>query len=100
MDPALPAGLRYVPDFVDAHEETGLLEILEAMAFTEVVMRGQSARRRVAPFGWRYGYESARIEPGPPIPPALSPLRARAAALVAVPEEALAAGPIPRSRPR
>ena len=24
MDPALPAGLRYVPDFVDAHEETGL----------------------------------------------------------------------------
>ena len=90
MDPALPAGLRYVPDFVDAHEETGLLEALEAMAFSEVVMRGQVARRRVAHFGWRYGYESARIEPAPPIPPALSPLRARAAALVAVPEEALA----------
>ena len=90
MDPALPAGLRYVPDFVDADEEAGLLEVLEAMTFSKVVMRGQIARRRVAHFGWRYGYESARIEPGPPIPSALSPIRVRAAALVAVPEEALA----------
>jgi alkylated DNA repair dioxygenase AlkB len=53
-------------------------------------MRGQVARRRVAHFGWRYGYESWRIEPGPPIPPALEPVRARAAALLAVDREALA----------
>jgi alkylated DNA repair dioxygenase AlkB len=44
----------------------------------------------VAHFGWRYGYESWRIEPGPPIPGALLPLRTRAGALVGVPAEALA----------
>jgi len=55
MDPALPAGLRYVPDFVDAHEETGLLEVLEAMAFSEVAMRCHDTRRRVTYFGSRYG---------------------------------------------
>ena len=31
-------------------------------------MRGQVARRRTAHFGWIYGYESWRIEPGPAIP--------------------------------
>ncbi|HET7341379.1 MAG TPA: hypothetical protein VFL90_07945 [Methylomirabilota bacterium] len=30
-------------------------------------MRGQVARRRTAHFGWVYGYESWRIEPGPPL---------------------------------
>ena len=44
-------------------------------------MRGQVARRRTIHFGWRYGYESWRIEPGPPIPDFLLPLRARCAAL-------------------
>lgn len=90
MDPALPAGFRYVPDFVDAAEEARLLEAVRGLEFGDVVMRGQVARRRVAHFGWRYGYESWRIEPGPPIPPALLPLRTRAAALVGVADEALA----------
>jgi alkylated DNA repair protein (DNA oxidative demethylase) len=44
-------------------------------------MRGQVARRRVAHFGWRYGYATWRIEPGPPLPDFLGPLRLRAAAL-------------------
>src|SRR5262245_61818348 len=53
-------------------------------------MRGQVARRRVVHFGWRYGYESWRIEPAPPIPEAFHAVRARAAALIAVAEDALA----------
>ena len=87
---ALPPGLRYVPDFIDPEQERFLLETLQAVMFSEVVMRGQVARRRVAHFGWRYGYESWQIEPGPPIPPALHALRARAAALVGVADDALA----------
>jgi alkylated DNA repair protein (DNA oxidative demethylase) len=53
-------------------------------------MRGQVARRRVAHFGWRYGYATWRVEPGPPLPEFLGPLRARAAALAGGPSEALA----------
>jgi alkylated DNA repair dioxygenase AlkB len=81
MDARAPSGFRYLPDFVAAREEAALLEVVRALTFDEVAMRGQVARRRVAHFGWRYGYESWRIEPGPPLPEALHPLRARAAAL-------------------
>jgi alkylated DNA repair dioxygenase AlkB len=85
-----PSGFLYVPDFIGSREETVLLVEVRALEYARVEMRGQVARRRVAHFGWRYGYASWRIEPGPPIPEAFVPLRARAAALVAVPAEALA----------
>jgi alkylated DNA repair protein (DNA oxidative demethylase) len=53
-------------------------------------MRGQIARRRVVHFGWRYGYATWRIEPGPPPPEFLGSLRARVAALAGVESEKLA----------
>jgi alkylated DNA repair dioxygenase AlkB len=85
-----PEGFRYLPDFIDAEEESALLGHVRALEYASVEMRGQIARRRVAHFGWRYGYESWRIEPGPPLPDAFHPLRARAAALIAVGEDELA----------
>jgi DNA oxidative demethylase len=87
---APPPGFRYVPEFIDAREEADLLEALSSMAFSDVAMRGQVARRRTAHFGWVYGYESWRIEPGPPLPPAFHPLRRKAAALIDVAEDELA----------
>ena len=53
-------------------------------------MRGQVARRRTAHFGWVYGYESWRIEPGPPLPDFLLPLRERVGALAGIAPESLA----------
>jgi alkylated DNA repair dioxygenase AlkB len=47
-------------------------------------MRDKVARRRVAHFGWLYGYDSWRIEPGPAIPDFLDSLKKRAATLVEV----------------
>jgi DNA oxidative demethylase len=47
------------------------------------------ARRRTAHFGWLYGYETWRIEPGPPIPDFLLPLRDRVGSLVGVAPDAL-----------
>src|SRR5207247_2626796 len=61
-----------------------------ALAFGEVRMRGQVARRRTIHFGWTYGYESWRVEPGPPLPYFLLGLRARVAPLASVDAEALA----------
>ena len=85
-----PDGFRYVADFIDSEEEAALLGTVRSLEYASVEMRGQVARRRAAHFGWRYGYESWRIEPGPPIPEAFHPLRARAAALITVPEDDLA----------
>lgn len=62
---------------------------MRGIEFSDVKMRGQVARRRTAHFGWLYGYESGRIEPGPPIPAPLLSLRDRAARLGGVEPEAL-----------
>ena len=57
--------------------------------FSELRMRDQVARRWVAHFGWLYGYDSWKIEPGPAIPEFLHALRARGATLLAVEAEEL-----------
>jgi alkylated DNA repair protein (DNA oxidative demethylase) len=82
QDPERPEGLIYVPDFMTEAEEHTLLEHVRAVSYSEIRMRGQVARRRTAHFGWLYGYESWKVEPGPPIPDFLLPLRARCAELM------------------
>lgn len=89
MDADLPAGVVYEPDIISAAEESELLDGIRRLDFAEVRMRGVAARRRTAHFGWVYGYESWRIEPGPAIPDFLLPLRARAGTLAGVDGERL-----------
>jgi alkylated DNA repair dioxygenase AlkB len=84
-----PEGFVYRPHFVTSGEEAALIAAVRCLEFGEVRMRGQAARRRTAHFGWRYGYESWRVEPGPPIPEFLIPLRSRAGALAGVEAGAL-----------
>jgi len=79
---APPEGFGYHPDFLTADEERTIAEFVASLAFGEVRMHGVAARRRTVHFGWLYGYESAAIAPGPPLPDALRPLRDRAGALV------------------
>src|SRR5215510_5509454 len=86
----LPDGFRYYEDVVSPAEEATLLEGLRLLAYGDVRMRGQVARRRTIHFGWTYGYETSRVEPGPPMPEFLLGLRARAAALIAAEPETLA----------
>jgi alkylated DNA repair protein (DNA oxidative demethylase) len=64
----LPAGFIYRPDFVSEAEEKELLKHVKNVQFSELPMRDVIARRRVAHFGWLYGYDSWQVEPGPPIP--------------------------------
>jgi alkylated DNA repair dioxygenase AlkB len=83
-----PAGFLYRGDFVSGAEQEALVADVRSLPFAEVKMRGQVARRRTVHLGWLYGYEGRAIEPGPPVPEFLLPLRARAAGLAGVdPEE-------------
>src|SRR6185436_16700876 len=68
LDAAAPAGLIYQPDVLTPDDERALVDGVRALEFSDVKMRGQIARRRTVHFGWLYGYETWRIEPGPPIP--------------------------------
>ena len=90
MTTETPDGLSYHPEFVTEDEERALAGRIAALTFNEIRMRGQVARRRTVHFGWLYGYESWRIEPGPPVPDFLLPFRARAAALTGLDAENLA----------
>jgi len=80
-----PEGFDYEPEFISDTEERTLLEWIEGVEFRTFEMRGQEARRRVAHFGWEYGYYDARVTPGVDLPEALLPLRDRVAAFLAVP---------------
>lgn len=78
--PVVPDGFRYRADFITATEERFLLNQIAVLEFTKVEMRGGVARRRTAHFGWTYGYDARRSEPGAPLPEFLLPLRQRTAA--------------------
>jgi DNA oxidative demethylase len=83
-----PPGFVYRPEFIGADEERALVDAIGRIEFSDVRMRGAIARRRTAHFGWLYGYETWRIEPGPPIPEFLLALRVRVGAFAGVaPEE-------------
>jgi alkylated DNA repair protein (DNA oxidative demethylase) len=76
----LPEGFLYRPDLITAEEERSLVNDVRGVDFVRFTMHGVESRRRVAHFGWLYGYESWKIAPGPAIPEFLLPLRAKLAA--------------------
>lgn len=82
-------GLSYLADWIITEEEQDLLTHIEALSFSEVRMHGATAKRQVVHFGWNYGYDSCQIVPTDPIPPWLRPIKERAAAVIAVPAEAV-----------
>ena len=80
----VPPGFVYRADFLTPPVEDAVLAGVRALDYHDVKMRGQVARRRTTHFGWTYGYETWRIEQGPPIPDFLLTLRERAGALAGV----------------
>lgn len=86
----VPPGLRFVEDFLPPDEERSLLAHLIDLDYGEVRMHGQVARRTVRHYGVDYAFESAAVTPGEPVPDWLDPVRARCAALLDRPADALA----------
>lgn len=78
--PAAPDGLKHRPDLVSPEQETALARRLEELPFQAFAFRGFEGRRRVVSFGWRYDFNSSRLEPTEPMPDFLLPLRDKAAA--------------------
>ena len=85
--PAVPDGFDYRENFISPAEERALLDTIEPLPFSQVVMRGAVAKRRTAHFGWTYGYYARRSEPGPRLPGFLLPVRERLADRAGIPAE-------------
>lgn len=74
----------YVSEFVSADEEGALLAHLRALPLQEARYKDYTAKRRTVSYGFDYDFSRNRLDPGPALPEFLSPLRARAAAWLAV----------------
>ena len=71
LQPILPEGFSYYPDFLSPQEESALLEILASIELHSMIFQGFEAKRKVKSFGYDYHFESRKLQPGPPVPPAL-----------------------------
>ncbi|GER16498.1 alpha-ketoglutarate-dependent dioxygenase AlkB [Variovorax boronicumulans] len=81
-------GLRYEAGFLSRDEEAGLLRIVQGLPLKEMRYKEYTARRRGTSFGGSYDFDTNRLKPGAPLPEALRPLRAKAAAWAGLaPEE-------------
>jgi alkylated DNA repair dioxygenase AlkB len=87
--PALPEGFFLRNDFLTATDEAALVRRLEALTFKPFEFHGFLGKRRVAYFGWRYGFGDGGLQPTEPMPEFLLPLRKAAAAFAGVEAEAL-----------
>jgi alkylated DNA repair dioxygenase AlkB len=77
-----PEGLIYVEDFLSPQEEEAVLEAIGQIDFRTLTMRGQTAKRTVRHYGLDYDYESGELVAADPLPPPLTFLRDRCAALI------------------
>lgn len=81
----MPPGFSYHPAILTGAGQEELLREVESLDFGPVVMHGRPAKRRVVHFGWLYGYESWKIEPGPEPPGFLLRLRDVVSGLAGLP---------------
>jgi alkylated DNA repair dioxygenase AlkB len=70
-----PTGLRYEPNFLDPAGEAQLLHAIAALPLQEARYKQYTARRRTVSFGSGYDFDRNALQPAPPIPPFLLPLR-------------------------
>lgn len=76
---AMPEGFRYQPDLISQDAESALITELSALPFKEFEFRGYQGKRRVVSFGWRYDFNSSKLERVDDIPGFLGPVREAAA---------------------
>lgn len=84
----LPDGLAYQADIIGPDEEAQLVAEIAGLPFAKFRFHGQEAERRIVSFGWAYDFVRRRLDPAPPIPPFLLPLRAKVAALAGLEPDA------------
>jgi alkylated DNA repair dioxygenase AlkB len=82
--PAFPDGFAYQDDLIEPAAEAELLARIRALPFREFEFQGFTGRRRVVSFGWRYDFNTHRLEAAEPIPEFLGAVRDAAASFAAV----------------
>ena len=95
----LPHGLVYQPGFLGEAEERALLSAIATLDLVEAEYKQFTAKRRVASFGADYDFTHNTLEPAPPLPDFLQPIRDRAAGWAGLPAREFAHGLVTEYRP-
>ena len=82
---AFPDGLTYQESFLSSAEEQSLLSVIGGLPLQEAEYKQFTAKRRIASFGATYDFNRNKLQPGPPIPASLFPLREKVAGWLKVP---------------
>ena len=77
---ALPPGMLYEEGFISSIEEAELFAEIARLPLEEAQYKQYTARRRILAFGSMYNFGSNELNPAPPVPEFLLPLRQRVAA--------------------
>ncbi|MDB5965213.1 MAG: 2OG-Fe(II) oxygenase [Polaromonas sp.] len=99
LQPLLPEGLTYQPDFLSVAEEALLLEWLATLALEPARYKGYTARRRVLSYGSSYDFEANRLLPSAELAAELRPLRAGVAGWLGIPPGQLVHAMVAEYRP-
>src|SRR4028119_2086978 len=89
-DAALPDGLSYRAQLIDAEEEEALIARLTVLPFAPFQFHGFEGKRRTVSFGWQYRFDGSGLHEAEPMPDWLLPLRNKGAAFAGFPADALA----------
>lgn len=84
-----PPGLSFREEFITSGEERSLVAHIETLSFAPFQFHGWEGKRETVSFGWSYDFSAARVDPAPPIPDFLLPLRGSAASFAGLPADAL-----------
>jgi len=68
LDPVLPEGFSYTPDFLSEEEETQLMGEIALIDLQTFVFQGFEAKRNFASFGYDYSFDKRTLTKGEPIP--------------------------------
>lgn len=89
LEPRLPKGFMYRPDFLTVDEEEYWLGVIAGMELRPMIFHGYEAKRKVASFGYDWNFENRILTKGKPMPAVFQPLIRKASATFMLREDSI-----------
>ena len=87
--PALPEGFRYERDILPEADQLDLLREIPQLPLKPFDFHGFEGKRRVISYGWKYDFDTERVNRADDIPPFLLGVRSLAAAFAGIESDQL-----------
>jgi alkylated DNA repair dioxygenase AlkB len=84
VEPVLPQGFTYHPDFISVQDETELIQVISTLPLHAMQFQGFEAKRKVASYGYDWSFEKRVLSKGKDIPPAFDGIVTKVAAYLSI----------------